>query len=90
VSCEREWWDYVRSVNAHIGALHECFYRANAMLDGMTPRDARLLQYDEIHEIIDEFGVVDTTLREQRRQLEIYFEAMRRHAGYSAGVSEAF
>jgi hypothetical protein len=76
-------------VNAHIGALHECIYRAHTMLDGMTPRDARLLQYDEIHELINEFGVVDTTLQEQRRRLEIYFEAMRQHAGYSA-VSEAF
>jgi hypothetical protein len=90
VCCEREWWEYVRSVNEHIGALNECFYRANVMLSGMTPRDARLLQYEEINELVDEFGVVDTTLREQRRRLEIYFEAMRQHAGYSAGVSEAF
>lgn len=90
MSCEREWWQYVRSVNAHIGALHECLYRANLMLEGMTPRDSLLLQFDEVHELIGEIKVVDETLRDQRQALEVYYAAMREHAGYAPGVSEAF
>ncbi len=90
MSCERAWWDYVASVNAHIAALNEFLDLAGLTFGAMTPRDSLLLSYDEVHELLDAVGNVDKTLREQRRQLEVYYAAMREHGDYSPGVGDFF
>jgi len=88
MSCERAWWDYVASVNAHIAAQQEFLDLAGLMFGGMTPRDSLLLSYEEVQELLDAIGKMDATLREQRRQLETYYAAMREHGGYSPGVGD--
>ena len=90
MSCERTWWEYVASVNAHIGALHEFLDLSGMMFGAMTPRDSLLLSYEEVNELLDAIGHVDATMREQRRQLELYYAAMREHGGYSPGVENSF
>lgn len=86
MSCERTWWDYVGSVNAHVTAIGDLARHARHYA-GMSEEDDLLLTFEEVNEFLDLIDRAQRTLRAQQDQLEAYYRDMQGHGKFATGCA---
>jgi hypothetical protein len=84
MACERAWWDYIATFNAHVSAIDDLARHATKYI-GVSPEDELLLTYEEVEELLELISRAETTLRIQEEFIERYFVAMQQHGRFAVG-----